>query len=99
MRNRFLLHWVVTGSRRNVVSFRARGLVMRVSFGSVVSLLLAVASVSCGPGGNGPGTGFDDGGNGNGNGGGGGGNGGSSGGKSIPTVPGGPVDNPCDQPT
>src|SRR5688572_23255045 len=71
---------------------------MRVSFGSVVSLFIAAASVACGPGGNGPGSGFGDGGNGASSGSG-GSNGGSSGSKSIPTVPGGPVDNPCEQPT
>src|SRR5262245_44818906 len=69
---------------------------MRVSIGSFVSALVGIATIACGPGAS---KGWEDGDDGNPTGGGGNsGYGANSGTSSIPTVPGGPVANPCEQP-
>jgi fibro-slime domain-containing protein len=68
---------------------------MRVSIGLVVSTFLCTVLFACGPGGS---KGWQDGDDGNVSGGGNSGNGGSAGSSMIPTVPGGPVANPCESP-
>src|SRR5262245_30488991 len=75
---------------------------MRTSTSLAIGMLLGTALFGCGPVASGAGNGVDSGGNGNGNGGGGGASSGAGGGSSgtgmIPTVPGGPVSNPCEKP-
>src|SRR6187402_1222707 len=79
------------------VTLEITGRVMRSSIALIVSILVAGVPFACAPAGGGPGNIDGDGGT-SGSSGSSGNNGGSAGTSMIPTVPGGPVDNPCNKP-